>query len=321
MCDRRGYFVRAAPTFRPMTSVSPRTDIPAAAVPHRTTDRLRDFTTDRRLLLLLPMACVVGTGGAAAAWALFHLINLATNLAYFGRWSAAAATIGGNALGPAAALIPVLGGLVIGLMARFGSEKIRGHGIPEAMEAILIGRSRMQPKVAVLKPLSSAISIGTGGPVRRGGADHHDGRRVRLAVRAVLPPVQRRAQDAARRRRRGRHGGDLRHPGRGDAPGRGAAAVRMEAAQLRAGRRGGRHRGGVAAVVAGLGRPVSDGAEPGTGCRRACCFAAGLGRGGGSGLRPADADGLRAARTCSPGCRSTGCGGPHWAALSSASAD
>jgi H+/Cl- antiporter ClcA len=61
-------------------------------------------------------------------------------------------------------IIPVVGGLIIGLMARYGSERIRGHGIPEAIEAILIGKSRMQPKVAVLKPLSSAISIGSGGP-------------------------------------------------------------------------------------------------------------------------------------------------------------
>ncbi len=60
--------------------------------------------------------------------------------------------------------IPVIGSLIIGLMARYGSEKIRGHGIPEAIEAILIGRSRIEPKVALLKPLSSAISIGTGGP-------------------------------------------------------------------------------------------------------------------------------------------------------------
>ena len=64
--------------------------------------------------------------------------------------------------------VPVAGGLIIGLMARFGSDRIRGHGIPEAMEAILIGKSRMQPKVAVLKPLSSAISIGSGGPFGRG---------------------------------------------------------------------------------------------------------------------------------------------------------
>lgn len=132
--------------------------------PHVAGDRLRDFTADPRLLLLASMALVVGTAGAAAAWALLHLINLATNLAYCGRLSAAPAPIAGNALGAWSALVPVAGCLIIGLMARFGSEKIRGHGIPEAMEAILIGRSRIQAKVAVLKPLSSAISIGTGGP-------------------------------------------------------------------------------------------------------------------------------------------------------------
>jgi H+/Cl- antiporter ClcA len=127
-------------------------------------DQLRDFSTDRRLLILMAMALVVGTAGAVAAWGLSHLIYLATNLAYFGRFSDAPVSIVDNALGPAAALVPVIGCLIIGLMARYGSEKIRGHGIPEAMEAILIGRSRIQPKVAVLKPLSSAISIGTGGP-------------------------------------------------------------------------------------------------------------------------------------------------------------
>src|SRR5205823_337900 len=69
-----------------------------------------------------------------------------------------------NRLGAWALAVPVGGGLVVGLMARYGSERIRGHGIPEALEAILIGRSRMSAKVAVLKPLSSALSIGTGGP-------------------------------------------------------------------------------------------------------------------------------------------------------------
>jgi H+/Cl- antiporter ClcA len=125
---------------------------------------LRDFTADRRLLILALMALVVGSGGAAAAWVLARLINVVTNLAYFGMLSAAPAVITDNALGLAAPLVPIIGCLIIGLMARFGSEKIRGHGIPEAIEAILIGRSRIQPRVAVLKPLSSAISIGTGGP-------------------------------------------------------------------------------------------------------------------------------------------------------------
>ena len=125
---------------------------------------LRDFTADRRVLILAALAIVVGSAGAGAAWALARLINLVTNLAYFGTLSAAPSNIADNTLGLAAALIPVAGCLVIGLMARYGSEKIRGHGIPEAIEAILIGRSRIQGRVALLKPLSSAISIGTGGP-------------------------------------------------------------------------------------------------------------------------------------------------------------
>ena len=137
---------------------------PAETAQRAVEDRLRDFSTDRRLLLLMAMAVVVGCAGAAAAWALYHLISLATNIAYFGRFSAAPASPPGHALGWWSVAIPVAGCLIIGLMARFGSEKIRGHGIPEAMEAILIGRSRINPRVALLKPLSSAISIGSGGP-------------------------------------------------------------------------------------------------------------------------------------------------------------
>lgn len=123
-----------------------------------------DFTTDRRVLLLIGMALIVGTGGAFAAWFLVNLIALVTNIAWFGRVSTQEARIADVIFSSWMVLIPVVGGLVIGLMARFGSEKIRGHGIPEAIEAILIGGSRMSAKVAVLKPLSSALSIGTGGP-------------------------------------------------------------------------------------------------------------------------------------------------------------
>jgi H+/Cl- antiporter ClcA/CBS domain-containing protein len=133
--------------------------------PHRPGgDGLRDFSADWRLLALASMAVVVGTTGAGAAWALSRLINLVTHLAWFGELSTGPVSIAGNALGASAVAIPVVGCLIIGLMARYGSEKIRGHGIPEAIEAILIGRSRIQARVAVLKPLSSAISIGTGGP-------------------------------------------------------------------------------------------------------------------------------------------------------------
>jgi H+/Cl- antiporter ClcA/CBS domain-containing protein len=130
---------------------------------HTSTDRLRDFTATPRMLQLAAMAAVTGTMGALAAWVLLRLIALFTNIAYFGRLSAAPVTLPAH-LPLWSITIPVAGSLIIGLMARFGSEKIRGHGIPEAIEAILIGRSRIEPKVALLKPLSSAISIGTGGP-------------------------------------------------------------------------------------------------------------------------------------------------------------
>ena len=125
--------------------------------------RLSDYSADYRMLLLALMAVVAGTGGAIGAWVLLKLIALATNLLWYARSSFAPAAMG---RGPwlLTLLVPVLGGLVVGLMARFGSEKIRGHGIPEAIETILFGESKLSLKVALLKPLSSAVSIGSGGP-------------------------------------------------------------------------------------------------------------------------------------------------------------
>ncbi|MDP4023171.1 chloride channel protein [Methylobacterium sp. NEAU 140] len=126
--------------------------------------RLADYTADRRVLRLAAMALVTGTVATGAAWVLLGLIALVTNLAWFGRIDATPVSLADAARTPWMVAVPVIGSVIVGLMARFGSEKIRGHGIPEAMEAILIGGSRMSPKVAVLKPVSSAISIGTGGP-------------------------------------------------------------------------------------------------------------------------------------------------------------
>ncbi len=125
---------------------------------------LGDFTSDPRLLMLAGMALVVGTGGAVAALVLVKLIALVTNVVWFGTFTTEPAIMAHAARTPWMIAAPVLGGLIIGCMARFGSDKIRGHGIPEAIEAILIGGSRMSAKVAILKPLSSAIAIGTGGP-------------------------------------------------------------------------------------------------------------------------------------------------------------
>ena len=127
-------------------------------------DRLADFSTDRRVLALSAMALAIGIVSAFVAYALVWLIGVITNLAYYHRFSSMFVSPAGNRLGGWAVLVPVVGGLVIGLMARYGSEKIRGHGIPEALEAILIGQSRVEAKVAILKPVSSAVSIGTGGP-------------------------------------------------------------------------------------------------------------------------------------------------------------
>jgi chloride channel protein, CIC family len=125
--------------------------------------RLADYSADYRMLILAAMATVAGTGGAFSAWALLKLIAFATNVSWYGNFSFDHAVISGRA--PLLVLaIPVLGGLIVGLMARFGSDKIRGHGIPEAIETILFGDSKLPLKVAVLKPLSSAVSIGSGGP-------------------------------------------------------------------------------------------------------------------------------------------------------------
>ncbi|HZL43447.1 MAG TPA: chloride channel protein, partial [Verrucomicrobiae bacterium] len=110
------------------------------------------------------MALTIGAISSLVAYALIWLIAAITNLAFYQRFSAVSAVPQGHHLGLWVVLVPVAGALLIGLMARFGSEKIRGHGIPEALEAILLGRSRISLKVAILKPLSSAISIGTGGP-------------------------------------------------------------------------------------------------------------------------------------------------------------
>jgi H+/Cl- antiporter ClcA/predicted transcriptional regulator len=127
-------------------------------------EELGDFTATPRLLTISALAVVIGAVGACLAWALLKLIGLFTNLFFFGRIDSTLVTPDAHHLGPFVILVPVAGALVIGVMARYGSERIRGHGIPEAIEAILINGSRVEPKVAVLKPLSSAISIGSGGP-------------------------------------------------------------------------------------------------------------------------------------------------------------
>src|SRR5579883_146973 len=128
-----------------------------------------DFTAEVRLLWISALAVVIGALCAFVALALLWLIGFFTNLFFFQTltWDIIPTHLpspAANTLGLGVILVPIVGGLIIGFMARYGSERIRGPGIPEAIEAILISRSRMQPKVAVLKPISSAVSIGSGGP-------------------------------------------------------------------------------------------------------------------------------------------------------------
>lgn len=126
--------------------------------------KLSDFTTSVSVLKLVPLSIIIGVFGAFIALILLDLIALITNLLYYQRFDLDLVSPRSNTIGWWAVLIPMAGGLIVGLMARYGSERIRGHGIPEAMETILVGGSKVEPKLTILKPIASAISIGTGGP-------------------------------------------------------------------------------------------------------------------------------------------------------------
>ena len=127
-------------------------------------EELGDFTATLRMAPIAALAAAIGLLAAVVAWALLRLIAFFTNLFYFQHFSVANANPAANTLGYWSVLVPVAGAVIIGFMARFGSERIRGHGIPEAIESILMNGSRVEPRVAILKPISSAISIGSGGP-------------------------------------------------------------------------------------------------------------------------------------------------------------
>jgi hypothetical protein len=130
----------------------------------RTSPELGDFTATPRVIPISLLAIGIGLLSTLVAWLLLRLIGFFTNVFYYGRAGTALVSPAGNHLGWFAVLIPVAGGLIVGFMAYYGSERIRGHGIPEALESILINGSKVQPRLAILKPLSSAISIGSGGP-------------------------------------------------------------------------------------------------------------------------------------------------------------
>jgi chloride channel protein, CIC family len=117
-----------------------------------------------RMVLVSCLAAGIGLIAGGIAFLLYRLIGLLTNISFYGRWVADFTSARHNHLGLWVIPIPVAGGLIVGVMAKYGSSKIKGHGIPEAMEAVLFNRSRIQPRVAILKPISAAIAIGTGGP-------------------------------------------------------------------------------------------------------------------------------------------------------------
>lgn len=121
-------------------------------------------TADRRLFLICGLALLIAIGAGLLAEALVALIGLITNLSFYGRLSLAFASPANNTLGGLVIVVPVVGGLIVGVIARWGSPAIRGHGIPEVMERVLLGESRIAPRVTMLKPVGSAIAIGTGGP-------------------------------------------------------------------------------------------------------------------------------------------------------------
>lgn len=166
-----------------MTALSAESKAPAKASHYG----LGDFTTDPRVLVIAAIAVIVASAAVLGGVALLQLIKLATNVAYFGQFNFAEMKLQNSPLGLWAVLVPVAGSLIIGLMARYGSEKIRGHGIPEAIEAILLGRSRLDAKVAILKPLSSAIAIGTGGPFGAEGPIIMTGGAIGSLIAQMLP--------------------------------------------------------------------------------------------------------------------------------------
>ena len=117
-----------------------------------------------RMVLVSFLGGGIGLLAGLIAFALYRLIGLFTNIAFYGRFVADFTSARHNHLGLWVIPIPVIGGIIVGFMAKYGSSKIKGHGIPEAMEAVMVSHSRIAPRVAILKPISAAIAIGTGGP-------------------------------------------------------------------------------------------------------------------------------------------------------------
>lgn len=185
--------------------ISPGLDfvVEAAQVPEPTR------SIDRRVVWLCGIAIVLGIAAAFVAKLFLGLIALITNIAFFGQFSLDSHGPSENQLGLWVLLIPVIGGLICGLMARFGSKAIRGHGIPEAMEQVLTNRSRI--------PAHHVFETGFGGrcdwhwrTVRRGRSDYRHGKCAGVAGGTVRSYDAGRAKDFASGRCGGRHGGGVR---------------------------------------------------------------------------------------------------------------
>ncbi len=139
-----------------------------------------------RIVLISFLSAAIGLVAGIVAYILYKLIGLFTNLFFFHRWSTSFASVSSHHLGPWVIGVPVVGGLIVGVMAKYGTSKIKGHGIPEAMEAVLVNRSRIAPRVALLKPISAAIAIGTGGPFGAEGPIIQTGGAIGSLVGQVL---------------------------------------------------------------------------------------------------------------------------------------
>src|SRR5881394_3552623 len=139
-----------------------------------------------RMVLVSFLAAAIGLIAGCVAFLLYKLIVLFTNIVFYHRFVAEFLSARHHHLGPWVILMPVIGGIIVGFMAKYGTPKIKGHGIPEAMEAVLINRSRIQPRVAILKPISAAIAIGTGGPFGAEGPIIQTGGAIGSLVGQVL---------------------------------------------------------------------------------------------------------------------------------------
>ncbi|HVA65483.1 MAG TPA: chloride channel protein [Elusimicrobiota bacterium] len=153
----------------------------------------------KRLLFISALSVVLGGAMAFGAKLILWLIAVITNLSFFGRFSSAPATAVGNHLGFWVMLVPVIGAAAVGLMARYGNRGIQGHGIPEAMEQVLFNESRISPSILILKPLSTAVVIGTGGPFGAEGVVIATGGALGSLVgqRLAISPVERKILLAA----------------------------------------------------------------------------------------------------------------------------